>query len=146
MKIRSKRTLSVPRALKRVRLVLVLHLIGWEGGVSFLNQSQSIVRQNQSNSGLLSTVNWKPQASSIFVSTYYHFTIFSYNVEIRSWDTYINERSCCTCRWRSVSTFRTGQQISIFKVGRCEEISFRILTAKQNMLEMFYLRVSLSRF
>ena len=38
-------------------LVLVLHLIGWVGGESFLNQSQSVVKQNQSNinSGLLST-------------------------------------------------------------------------------------------
>ena len=42
------------------RLVLVLHLIGWAGGASFLNQSQSVVKQNQSNSGLLSTLNWKP--------------------------------------------------------------------------------------
>ena len=40
-------------------LVLVLHLIGWVGGASFLDQSQSEVEQNQWNLGLLSTLNWK---------------------------------------------------------------------------------------
>ena len=34
------------------RLVLVLHPIGWEGGANFLNQSQCVVKQNQSNSGI----------------------------------------------------------------------------------------------
>ena len=38
-------------------LVLVLHLIGWEVDASFLDQSQSEVKQNQSNSGLLSKFN-----------------------------------------------------------------------------------------
>ena len=37
------------------RLVWVLYLIGWVGGASLLNQSQSVVKQNQSNAGLLST-------------------------------------------------------------------------------------------
>ena len=36
-----------------------LHLIGWEGGASFLGQSNSTVKQNQFNPGLLSTLNWK---------------------------------------------------------------------------------------
>ena len=36
-----------------------LHLIGWEGGASFLDQSNSTVKQNQFNPGLLSTLNWK---------------------------------------------------------------------------------------
>ena len=36
-----------------------LHLIGWEGGASFLDQSNSTVKQNQFNPGLLSTPNWK---------------------------------------------------------------------------------------
>ena len=36
-----------------------LHLIGLESGVSFLDQSQSKVKQNQSNPGVLSTFNWK---------------------------------------------------------------------------------------
>ena len=36
-----------------------LHLIGLESGASFLNQSQSKVKQNQSNPGVLSTFNWK---------------------------------------------------------------------------------------
>ena len=31
------------------RFLLILHLIGWIGGASFLNQSQSVVKQNQSN-------------------------------------------------------------------------------------------------
>ena len=30
------------------RLVLVLLLIGWESGANFMNQSQSVVKQNQS--------------------------------------------------------------------------------------------------
>ena len=41
------------RAKTRVtksRLVLVLHLIGWVGGASFLDQSQSVVMKNKSNS------------------------------------------------------------------------------------------------
>ena len=46
-------------ASDQVRLPLVLHLIGWEGGVGFLDQSQSEVKQNQSNPGLLSKLNWK---------------------------------------------------------------------------------------
>ena len=36
-----------------------LHLIGLESGASFLDQSQSKVKQNQSNPGVLSTFNWK---------------------------------------------------------------------------------------
>ena len=35
-------------------LVLVLHLIGWEGGTSFFfNQSQNVVKQNQSNLAII---------------------------------------------------------------------------------------------
>ena len=34
-----------------------LHLIGREGGESFLDQSNSTVKQNQFNPGLLSTLN-----------------------------------------------------------------------------------------
>ena len=40
-------------------LALVLPLIGWEGGVSFLDQSQIEVKYNQYNLGLLSTLAWK---------------------------------------------------------------------------------------
>ena len=32
----------------KTRSVLVLHLIGWESGASFVNHSQSVVMQNQS--------------------------------------------------------------------------------------------------
>ena len=39
------------------QLVLVLYLIGLESGASFLDQSQSIVKKNQCNPGLLSTLN-----------------------------------------------------------------------------------------
>ena len=55
-----------PNILKRGKtraskscLVLVLHLIGWESGVRFLDQSQSEVKQNHSNPGKLSTLSWK---------------------------------------------------------------------------------------
>ena len=40
-------------------LVLVIHLIGWESGASFLDQLQREVKQNQCNPGLLSTLFWK---------------------------------------------------------------------------------------
>lgn len=40
-------------------LVLVLHVIGWQSGASFLDQSQDEVKQKRSNSGLLSTLDWK---------------------------------------------------------------------------------------
>ena len=36
------------------RLVLVLNLIGSKGGASFLDKSQSVIKQNQCNPGLLS--------------------------------------------------------------------------------------------
>ena len=41
------------------RLVLVLHLIGWQGGANFLDQLESKIKQNQCNSWLLSSLNWK---------------------------------------------------------------------------------------
>ena len=41
------------------RLVLVLVLIGWENGARFLNQSLSVVMQNQCKRNLLSTLKWK---------------------------------------------------------------------------------------
>ena len=41
------------------RLVLVLLLIGWVSGASFLNQSLSVVMQSQSKRKLLSTLKWK---------------------------------------------------------------------------------------
>ena len=39
-------------------LALVLYLIGRESGASFLNQSQSEVKQNRCNPRLFSTLNW----------------------------------------------------------------------------------------
>ena len=38
---------------------LVLNVIGWEGGASFLDQSHGEVKQNHGNHRLLSTLNWK---------------------------------------------------------------------------------------
>ena len=40
-------------------LFSVLHLIGWKCGTSFLNQSHSKVKQNESSPGLLLALNWK---------------------------------------------------------------------------------------
>ena len=41
------------------RLLLVLKLIGWESGASFLDQSYKELKENQSCPGLFSTLNWK---------------------------------------------------------------------------------------
>ena len=38
-------------------LMLVLHLIGWGSGASFVDQSQNKVKQNQCNPGLLLTLS-----------------------------------------------------------------------------------------
>ena len=50
----------------KVAIVLVLHLIGWESGASFVDQSQNEVKENQSNIDLLSTLNSK-NSSKTFV-------------------------------------------------------------------------------
>ena len=39
--------------------VLLLHLIGWEGGTSFLDQSKDEVKQTQSSPGSLTILSWK---------------------------------------------------------------------------------------
>ena len=50
------------------RLALVLHLIGREEARVFLNQSQSVVKQNHnSNSGLLSTLIENCSNSTIYI-------------------------------------------------------------------------------
>ena len=38
---------------------ILIFLIGWDGGVSFLGQSQSKVKGNQSKQGSLSILNWQ---------------------------------------------------------------------------------------
>ena len=56
------RKLSLKRGETRVikvGLVFVLHLTGWNGGASFLDQSKSKVKQHWCNSRLLSIINWK---------------------------------------------------------------------------------------
>ena len=56
------RKLSLKRGKTRVikvGLVFVLHLTGWNGGASFLDQSKSKVKQHWCNSGLLSIISWK---------------------------------------------------------------------------------------
>ena len=63
----NKKNNNLPKARENAGtkswLVLVLHLIGREReierGVSFLDQSQSKIKQNQCNPGLLSALNWK---------------------------------------------------------------------------------------
>ena len=51
MRTRSKAKRGKTRVTKS-RLFLVLQLIGWVGGASFLNQSESVVKQNQRNSAI----------------------------------------------------------------------------------------------
>ena len=59
------RQLKLPKKRKkrgrtsRDWLHVVVYLIGRESDVSFLDQSQSKVKQNQSSTGLLSTLNWQ---------------------------------------------------------------------------------------
>ena len=48
------------------RLVLVKHLIGWEGGTSFLDQSESEVKQNHCNPRLLWTFETTVQIALIY--------------------------------------------------------------------------------
>lgn len=43
----------------REQMFVILHLIGWRDSMSFLDQSQSEVKQNLSNPGPLSMLNWK---------------------------------------------------------------------------------------
>ena len=57
VKARTSKLLKVRQS--KSQPVLILHLIGWEGRVSFLHQSQSKVKQNQRNLRLFSTLNWK---------------------------------------------------------------------------------------
>ena len=47
-------------ACEQITIAFGLLLIGWESGASFVNQSQSKVKQNKSKHELLSTLNWKP--------------------------------------------------------------------------------------
>ena len=71
--IRTKQTRKLPVARENAgyhtsRSILVLHLIGWEISANFLDQSQTVVRQNQSNHGLLSTLNWNLLLLSVIIS------------------------------------------------------------------------------
>ena len=63
MRIWGKKTSNLPEGRENTTdllgFVLVLHLIGWVGGESFLDQSQSEIKQIQSNPGSLLRLNWK---------------------------------------------------------------------------------------
>ena len=54
----------------KLRLVLVLHLIGWDDGASDLDQSKSAVRKAKPKviSDCLSTLNWKLLCSSTIIT------------------------------------------------------------------------------
>ena len=46
-----------------------MHLIGWEGGAGFLDQSQSEIKLNQINCKFLFTPNWKfPQDTRLGIA------------------------------------------------------------------------------
>ena len=60
-----------------LRLVLVLLLIAWESGASFINQSQSKVKQNQSKRELRSTLNCKPLYEPSCIHYYKVCTVLS---------------------------------------------------------------------
>lgn len=60
MKTQNKNNQTAKSAEKRGRPIrgLVSHLIGWESGASFLDQSQNEVKQKQSNVWSLSILIW----------------------------------------------------------------------------------------
>ena len=64
--------------MTKLRLLLVMILIGWEGGVNSLNQSKSEVKRNQSNRGLLSTLN---KVKNSLMSSMMILTILSFSTE-----------------------------------------------------------------
>ena len=98
-----------PNTLKRGKrwaaelwLVFILHLIGWESGASFLDQSQGEVKQNQSNPWLLSTFKWKLLSPWIVfhcgdVNETTEFLLFQINYKILSplswWGQSLNQLS-----------------------------------------------------
>ena len=62
--IESRKTKTINYKLPKTREnagdnVLILFLIGWWSGASFLDQSQCKAKQKQSNPGLILTLNWK---------------------------------------------------------------------------------------
>ena len=60
LKVKTIKLAKAPETrVSKLRLFLILHLIGWDDGASFLDQSQSEVRQNQSTLGLLLKISWK---------------------------------------------------------------------------------------
>lgn len=71
----NKRSMSAPcrrvfpareNASTKSWLVLVFRPISWESGTSFLHQSQSQMKQNQCNAGLLSTLLKRTLSSGIY--------------------------------------------------------------------------------
>ena len=80
------------KLVTKLRLLLVMILIGLEGGVNSINQSKSEVKRNQSNRGLLSTLNKVENSSmsSMMILTILSFSISTTSTTstLRRWFTY----------------------------------------------------------
>ena len=66
-------------------LMLVLHLIGWGSGASFVDQSQNKVKQNQCNPGLLLTLSKMSLMRAIKLGFDYDLAIYTKGNLISKW-------------------------------------------------------------
>ena len=75
------------------RLILLLLLIDWESGASFVNQSQSEVMQNERKRELLSALNWKPLCDQ-----YRDWNPRPYAKQVGGVPRFMTWRGICTCK------------------------------------------------
>ena len=64
-----------------INIVFALLLIGWESGVSFVNQSQSAVEENKSKRISLLTLNWRTLYKNVFYLSFFAANFESPKVE-----------------------------------------------------------------
>ena len=128
-------------------LVLVLHLIGWERGVSFLDQPKSKVTQNQCNPRLLSKLNWKLLCKQKqFLSIQSCETEFSAKISYTcvltsTWcSPFVSTRVLVENKLRSAKEFTDCFSVSVRTVW-----SIKLCSHSQLKFCVFFFFVSLSR-
>ena len=128
-------------------LVLVLHLIGWERGASFLDQSQSKVTQNRCNPRLLSKLNWKLLCrQKQFLSIQNCETEFSAKISCTcvltsTWcSPFVSTRVLVENKLRSAKEFTDCFSVSVRTVW-----SIKLCSHSQLKFCVFFFFVSLSR-